>query len=58
MKSFNSANYLAATAVVTIFAGFIYAAVQQTYRNTANDPQLQIARDMSEQLTDGKSIDH
>lgn len=34
----------------------VYASVQQGYRSTANDPQIQIARDLSIALENGKSI--
>jgi hypothetical protein len=46
----NSITHLAAIAIVTILCGLIYVSVQQSHRSVANDPQLQIARDISEGL--------
>jgi len=48
--------YLAAAAIVTIIMGVVYVAVQQNYRSGANDPQLQIARDMKDRLERGVSV--
>lgn len=48
----NFITHLAAAAVITILAGLIYGAAQQTYRSTANDPQLQISRDISNKTGD------
>jgi hypothetical protein len=45
--------YAPAVAVPVIVAGTIYAAVQQNYRSNANDPQIQIAQDISGQLNAG-----
>lgn len=42
--------------VITIFTGLVYAAVQQDYRQTANDPQIQMAEDAAAQLSEGASI--
>lgn len=36
--------------MVTIIFATIYVSVQQSYRQTANDPQIQIAEDMADQL--------
>jgi hypothetical protein len=41
--------------VITIICGLIYAAVQQTYRTAANDPQLQMAKDITVALNKGGS---
>ena len=61
MKSTNFISHLAAAAIVTILAGLVYATVQQTYRTGANDPQLQLARDISNKIeskgTPGKWFD-
>ena len=48
--------YLATAAIVTVIMGLIYVAVQQNYRSGANDPQLQIARDMQDLLERGASV--
>ena len=50
-------SHFAATIIVTGIMLTIYAAVQQTYRTGANDPQLQLARDISESVHQGKSIE-
>lgn len=39
--------------VVTVMAGLVYATVQQSYRQTANDPQIQLAEDIADALTNG-----
>jgi len=49
--------FLAASAIVTIIMLLVYAAVQQSYRSSANDPQLQIAADISERLKTGGNIE-
>ena len=46
----NSLTHLAAIAIVSIVCGLIYIIVQQLHRSAANDPQLQIAWDISEGL--------
>lgn len=58
MKKTYPVTYLAIVAIVTIFSAVIYVTVQQTYRSNANDPQLQVAGDMTNRLAEGKSIDH
>jgi hypothetical protein len=57
MKKINFLTHLAAAAIVTIMLAFIYITVQQTYCSGANDPQLEIARNMSHRLKQGISID-
>ena len=47
--------WLPFAAVIIIFAGLVYAAVQQNYRMSANDPQIQIAEDVAAAITDGKA---
>ena len=49
---------LSAIAVITLILLLIYAASQQTYRTGANDPQIQMARDMAVSLKEQKSIEH
>jgi hypothetical protein len=58
MKIIKPVTYLAIIAIVTIFSVLIYATVQQSYRSTANDPQLQVTRDMSERIKNNQAIDH
>ncbi len=57
MKKANVFTHLAAATVVTILTALIYASVQQVYRSSANDPQLQIASDISDQLKKGGIVD-
>ncbi len=38
---------------VTFAAGLVYATVQQNFRSSANDPQIQVAEDLSAQLAQG-----
>ncbi len=53
-SSIITAHFVAAT-LVTIIIGLVYATVQQGHRSVANDPQLQIARDMAHRLSENKS---
>ena len=39
---------------LTVLAGLVYAAVQQSYRQGANDPQIQMAEDAAAQLEAGQ----
>ncbi len=41
--------------VTTLFAGLVYGTVQQTYRNGADDPQIQMAEDDSAALSAGSA---
>lgn len=50
-------THFAVAIIVTGIMMTIYATVQQAHRSSANDPQLQIARDISIFLNEGKSID-
>lgn len=43
--------------LITILSGLIYVTVQQSYRSGANDPQLQLAKDISYKLDQDKSIE-
>lgn len=43
--------------LVTVFSGFVFIAVQQEIRHTANDPQIQIAEDAQNALTQGFSME-
>lgn len=50
MRQLPILTYLAALAVTTIIMALIYVAVQQNYRMNANDPQVQLARDLADRL--------
>lgn len=41
--------------LITLFCGLVYASVQQVLRQSANDPQIQIAEDMASVLNTGKN---
>jgi len=56
MRQLNILTHLAAAAIVTIMIALIYATVQQVHRSGANDPQLQIAGDISNKLKKGEAI--
>ncbi len=55
MKIFSTLSLIA---VITVILLLIYAAAQQTYRTGANDPQIQMARDIAISLKEQKSIVH
>src|SRR6476620_10838884 len=57
MKKIPSLNYLFAPAIITVIFGVIYATVQQSYRTAANDPQIQIARDINARIHQGKPVE-
>ena len=42
---------------ITAFAMLVYATVQQSYRQNANDPQIQMAQDGADFLANGGSVD-
>ncbi|MGH2645976.1 MAG: hypothetical protein ACRDE8_00345 [Ginsengibacter sp.] len=50
-------NYFLVIVIITVVFGTIYITVQQSYRTGANDPQIQIARDISTKLQYGKTIE-
>jgi hypothetical protein len=54
MKNF---QHLAAMAILTIVMGTVYLCIQQTYRSNANDPQIQMARDIAGKINDGSSLE-
>ena len=56
MQHIKILTHLAAAAIVTILSALVYVAVQQAYRSTANDPQLQIAGDIGSRLKSGGTI--
>lgn len=45
--------WLISAFIITGLCGLVYAAVQQNYRSSLNDPQIQIAQDVSRALADG-----
>ena len=45
--------FLPLAAVITVLIGLVYLAVQQDFRMSANDPQIQIAEDFADQLSSG-----
>ncbi len=57
MKTSSFITHFAAAIIITGIMLTIYATVQQVHRSAANDPQLQLARDLSEFLQQGKPID-
>jgi hypothetical protein len=57
MRQTNILTYLAAAAIVTILVALVYTTVQQAHRSGANDPQLQIASDISKRLGKGATTD-
>jgi hypothetical protein len=57
MRQTNIFTHLAAAAVVTILVALVYAGVQQAHRSGANDPQLQIARDITNDLKNQNATD-
>ena len=50
--------HLSAIAIISILIGLVYATVQQTYRTSANDPQMQIVNELRTRLEFGKSIEN
>jgi len=42
---------------ITLILGTLYFAVQQSYRENANDPQIQVVEDFASSLSTGKKID-
>jgi hypothetical protein len=57
MKKFSFLVYLFVMAIITIIFGIIYVTGQQSYRSGANDPQIQLARDINLKLREGKAVD-
>ncbi len=56
MKHSSLLTHFAAAVIITGIMLTIYATVQQAHRMGANDPQLQLARDISTFLKEGKSV--
>ncbi|HTQ28415.1 MAG TPA: hypothetical protein VMI35_09815 [Puia sp.] len=49
--------YLFAAGVLSLILLLLYACVQQVYRQTANDPQIQVAWDIREHMRMGLPVD-
>jgi hypothetical protein len=50
-------RWLIPVTIVTMLSGLIYVTVQQNYRMSFNDPQIQLAEDAVNDLSIGKSAD-
>jgi len=50
-------RFLPYAVVISAFCMLVYSAVQQSYRQNANDPQIQMAEDAADALTAGQSVD-
>ena len=50
-------NWIPLALAITLICGLIYVTVQQNYRRAANDPQIQMAEDLKEDLNSGKKIE-
>lgn len=50
-------GYIGALAVVSLLFGTIYATVQQNERQSANDPQIQMAEDAAAALSTGEALE-
>src|SRR4051812_9606841 len=48
--------WLVMAVMITGLVGLCYGAVQQDLRQSANDPQIQMAEDIATKLTDGQSL--
>lgn len=49
-------SFLILALVITLFCGLVYFSAQQIYRQSANDPQIQISEDMADYLSQGKDV--
>lgn len=57
MKKFSWLVYLFVIGIITIIFGMIYVTVQQNYRSGADDPQIQLARDINSRLNERRPVD-
>jgi len=48
--------WLPLVVIVTLLSGLIYVVAQQMYRQSANDPQIQMAEDIAKHLDSGQSV--
>src|SRR5579871_951388 len=53
LASYLAQHWVPLAVAATILAGLVYGAVQQDMRQTANDPQIQMAEDTAEALARG-----
>jgi hypothetical protein len=58
MKRISLFTHFASAIIVTGIFMTIYATVQQAHRSAANDPQLQLARDIEARINSGKYFGH
>lgn len=49
--------FLPLAVIITLFSGILYFAVQQVLRQSANDPQIQMAEDAATALASGKAVE-
>lgn len=49
-------SWLPLAAVATVLCGLIYVSVQQSFRASANDPQIQMAEDTARHLAAGQNV--
>ncbi|MGI8950905.1 MAG: hypothetical protein ACR2FN_04890 [Chitinophagaceae bacterium] len=56
MKLLIIVSHFVSAIIITVIMGLIYISVQQNYRTSVNDPQIQIARDISNRLQQNRSI--
>jgi hypothetical protein len=52
----NTIPHLSAIAIITIIMGLIYCTVQQNYRSSANDPQVEIAHELRGDILKGNAV--
>jgi hypothetical protein len=57
MKALSFLTHFAVAIIVTGIFLTIYATVQQVHRSNANDPQLQLARDIENKISNNKPYD-
>ena len=58
MKSSSLLAHFAAAVIISGIILLVYTSVQQSHRSSANDPQLQLARDLSNALSSGKPVNN
>ena len=58
INKFSLPVYLLSAGIITCILAVIYGAVQQNYRVNANDPQIQIAREIDTKIRQGKPVDN
>lgn len=58
MKKNRFITHLTTVIIITVLSALIYVSVQQSYRSGANDPQLQLANDITNALRKNHPIEH